>query len=64
MEHALTDNQRKWLTALTSGEGALPIKPFSSLRDLGLVTATGKPSGRRGYTSAELTEKGRAAAAG
>lgn len=59
----LTDNQRKWLQSLVDGQPSLPIRPFSSLRDLGFVVKADGQSGQRGYTNASITDAGRAALA-
>lgn len=57
---ALSETQTKWLNSLSGGAAALPIQPFSKLRDLGLVEKAEGSSGQRGYTMAQLTAAGRA----
>lgn len=61
MGPTITDNERKWLQQVSDGDAKLPIKPFSSLRDKGLVTKRTETAGQRGYVLVDITEAGQAA---
>lgn len=57
-----TDKQKIALENLLTGPGLIPIVHFGALRDAGYVqkaTTSNEVNGKRGYSYAELTEKGR-----
>lgn len=59
----LTEKQIGYLNELANGAADLPVRPSSTLRDMGLVEKTEATSRGRGYVNVRLTDAGRDAIA-